>query len=380
MAFDGFPPYINAQLHYLLNHFPDKIKVENVWSGTKYHPNSLDRFTLRIPYCLDTIKWDVIYNVNFPLAAPDVVFGPGDDDFNRFLVVGEGERDSKSRAEIVLGDWNNGDPTRLLTLIRGLRNQYMSYQRKCAEEVDDDRLKFEISTIVPREGIEILISSGSDKPEEVKFAVPLMDMNINRMVHGCPWKHPQKIYLQVIYPVARKYASAPSAPRLKLMSPPELKSLFSIDDVKLPPWLDGMCMAEYLPNLEEFLEKQVSEAVTLIGVRRAFIEALAPVFGRPLEADQVFCRKASFLSTIGAFAFLVHFLISTQFPKQQPVMILQSTQHFQSQGVPVKSPPLSDYPWSPRWEIPLMAERIFEFLVDEAVNFKRFCTESQQQH
>jgi BRCA1-A complex subunit BRE len=48
------------------------------------------------------------------------------------------------------------------------------------------------------QGIEMQMASGVDKPEEVKFAVPLvMDMNINKMVVGCPWKHQQKIYLQV---------------------------------------------------------------------------------------------------------------------------------------------------------------------------------------
>jgi len=46
--------------------------------------------------------------------------------------------------------------------------------------------------------------------------------------------------VQVIYPVGRKYAPATSAPRLKLMCTPELKALFSIDEVKLPAWLDGM--------------------------------------------------------------------------------------------------------------------------------------------
>lgn len=32
---------------------------------------------------------------------------------------------------------------------------------------------------------------------------------------------------------------------------------------------------------------QVLEAVSLIDIRRRFIEALAPLFGRPLEADPV---------------------------------------------------------------------------------------------
>ncbi|XVF35956.1 hypothetical protein REPUB_Repub19eG0016600 [Reevesia pubescens] len=381
MSFDGFPPFISVQLHYLINYFPDKIKVEQVLSGGKSYTGGLDRFTLLIPYCLDYIKWDVIYNAEFPLAPPDIIFGPEDEDFHPlYMTGGEGVGELKSRTWNILSDWNNKDPTKLLSLIQGSRDQYMSYQRKRVGEVDDDRLKFEISTMCSREGIEMHISSGAEKPVEVKFAVPLMDMNINKMVHGCPWRHPQKIYLQVIYPVGRKYASTPSAPRLKLMSTNELRALFSIDDVKLPSWVDGMCMAEYLPHLEESLQKQVVEAVSLIDIRRRFIEALAPLFGRPLEADPVFCRKATFLASSGSFVFLVHVLIPTLFPKQQPALMLQSSQHISPQGVPKKSPLLAEYPWSPRWEVSLMTERIFDFLADESLNFKRFCNESQPQH
>ncbi|CAK7346187.1 unnamed protein product [Dovyalis caffra] len=300
MSFDGFPPFISAQLHYLLNHYPHRIQIEQAWSGTRYFPGR-----------------DIIYNAEFPLAAPDVIFGPEDENFHPFHVVG-GEEEDSMLVKNSLTDWNNKDPTRLLALVMELREKYRSYQEKLVGEVDDDRLKFEISTIVSREkrllhcyfvvpaflcthgdsflhatetpvtvlqGIEMHMSSGVEKPEEVRFGVPLMDMNINKMVPACPWRHPQKIHLQVIYPVGRKYASASSAPRLKLMCTPELKVLFSIDDVKLPSWLDGMCMAEYLPHLEELLQRQVLEAVTLIDVRRQFIETLAPLLGRPLEAD-----------------------------------------------------------------------------------------------
>ncbi|MCH84490.1 BRCA1-A complex subunit BRE-like, partial [Trifolium medium] len=173
-------------------------------------------------------------------------------------------------------------------------DQYVLYQGKRVGEVDDDRLKFEVSTIVSREGLEMHMCSFADKSEEVKFAVPLLDMNINKMVSGCPWRQLQKIYLQVVYPVGRKYMSASSAPRLKLVSSSELKALYSVDDVKLPSWLDGMCLAEYLPNLEEYLEKQVLEAVSLIDVRRHFIEALAGPLGRPVEADPVYALDTYF--------------------------------------------------------------------------------------
>ncbi|GMN35793.1 hypothetical protein TIFTF001_005529 [Ficus carica] len=305
MSGENVPPLIAAQLNYLLNHFPQTIKIEQMWSGSKYYPGILDRFTLAIPYCLDFLKWDIIYDSESPFSAPDVIFGAEDETFHPFLLTGgEGGGYLKSPKNC-LTDWNSKDPTRLLFLVQQLRDQYMSYQWARVGEVDDDRLKFEISTIFSREGIEMHLISGTEKPEEVKFAVPLMDMDINKKVPGCPWRHPQKIYLQVIYPVGKKYGPTPSAPRLKLISTPELKALFSIEDVKLPSWVDGMCMAEYLPHLEESLEKQVLEAISLIDIRRRFIEALALPFGRPLEADPVFCRRATVLAASGVFTFMV---------------------------------------------------------------------------
>lgn len=381
MAADTVPPLISAQLNYLLTRYPLSIKVDQLWSGSKNH-NLLDRFTLRIPFCLDYIKWDVIYNAQYPLAAPDVVFGPDDENFHPFHVAGvAGEGEGNVLPKNSLCDWNSKDPSRLLSLIHELRQLYMSYQRKRVGELDDDRLKFEVSTIVSREGIEMCMSSVVEKSEEVKFAVPLMDMDINKLVPGCPWRHQQKIYLQVVFPVSKKYLTTPPNPRLKLVASSELKALFSVEDVKLPPWLDGMCMAGYLPNLEEILERQVLEAISFIDVRRRFIEALAPQFGRPVEADPIFCRKATFFAVSGVFTFMVHFSLSAQFPKQQPGIMLQSCQHFNVQGIPIKSPVRSDYPWSPRWETSLMAEKLFEFLADECLNFKKYCSEIQlQQH
>lgn len=376
MAIDTVPPLIGAQLNYLVTHSPLPIKVEQMWSGSK-HNGLLDRFTLAIPFCLDYIRWDVIYNALCPLAAPDIIFGPEDEGFRPYPPVSE-EGDLKSPKN-GLSDWNCKDPTRLLSLILELRELYMTYQKKRVGEVDDERVKFEISTIVPREGIEMYMGTGIEKTEEVKFAVPLLDMDINKMVTGCPWRHQQKIYLQVIFPIGRKYVPAPSAPRLKLVSSPELKALFSIEDFRLPAWLEGMCMAEYLPTLEEMLQSQIVDAVSSIDVRRKFIVSLVPLFGRPVEADPVFCRKATYLACSGVFTFLAHFSLPLQFPKQQPALILQSSQHFNSHGAPIKSPILTEFPWSPRWESSEMAERMYDFLVEECLNFKKFCNESMLQ-
>lgn len=386
MAIEGVPPFIAAQLNYLIAHSPFPVKAEPMWSGSKNNP-WIDRFTILMPFCLDYVKWDLLFNVQNPLVAPDLIFGPDDDMFYPSLFSSEGGVEECGNAssggdsfQTVLSGWNYKDPSALLSLILKLRELYSVYHRNRAMQVDDERLKFEISTILSREGIEMCMSPGIHKMEEVKFAVPLLEIDINKMVPACPWRHQQKIFLQVMYPVAKKYSSAPSAPRLKLVSTADLKSLFSVEDVKLSSWVNGMCMAEYLPSLEETLEMQVLEAVSLIGVRRNFIEALAPMFGRPLEADPIFCRRATVLVANGIFAFLVHFVLPHQFPKQQPTLILQCSQYFNSQGIPIRAV-VSDYPWSPRWEPPIMAERIFDFLVDESLSFKKQCSEAiLQQH
>ncbi|KAL3845327.1 hypothetical protein ACJIZ3_002730 [Penstemon smallii] len=368
MAIDTVPPLIAAQLNYLVSHCPFSVKVEQMWSGCK-NPNLLDRFTLVIPYCLDFIRWDVIFNAVYPLAAPDVIFGPEDESFQPYD-AGSEKFDKNS-----LVNWNSKDPTRLLSLISELRDAYIAYQSRRIGKVNDDRLTFEVSTMLTRQGIEMYMNSVNDKPEEVKFAVPLLDMDLNKLVAGSTWRHQQKIYLQVIYPVGKKSP----APRLKLVSAAELRAFFSIEEFKLPPWMDGMCMAEYLPTLEEMLGFQIKDAVSSIETRRKFIMALEPLFGRPVEADPVFCRRATFLASSGVFTFLVHFSISLQFPKQQPAFLLQSSQHFNSQGAPIKSSNLTEYPWSPRWEASQMAGRIFEFLADECLNFKKYCNQLNQQ-
>ncbi|XP_057834155.1 uncharacterized protein LOC131044746 isoform X2 [Cryptomeria japonica] len=315
---DLFPPLIAAQIDYLLRHSQLPIKVDQIYTGTK-NSRYADRFSLLIPCCLDYVKWDVVYNCQYPMAAPDIIFGPDDERFQPLSATGEEQETYQSICRI-LCDWKIKDASGLLQLLLELRHLYMGYQRKRVEELDDPRLKFEISTIIPREGVEICLLSGADNLEEVKFAVRLVDLDLSKQVLGCLLRQQQQIFLQL------------------------------------------------------------SEAITSVNLRRAFVEALVPHFGRPLEAETVFCRRVSVLAATGPFTFLVHFILPIQFPKQQPTLTFQSSQHFDSQGMPITSRLYSDYPWSPRWDVSQMTQRIFEFVVDECINFKQYCSDALQFH
>jgi BRCA1-A complex subunit BRE len=168
-----------------------------------------------------------------------VVFGPDDEGFQPLVDYAEAGNDASCLAR-----WDYRDPRGLVALVHELRELYIEYHKKQVAKVDDARVTFELSTVLSKEGIEVCMVPSADRPDEVKFAVPLLDVDFdfNKLVPGCPWRLPQKIHLQVIFPISRSssYSSVPSAPRLKLTSTSDLKSLFSVEDVKLPPWSNGM--------------------------------------------------------------------------------------------------------------------------------------------
>lgn len=62
---------------------------------------------------------DVMFNVQSPLSAPDVIFAPDDENFPPFLLSCGGDH-TKSPLHI-LNNWNSRDPSRLLSFILQLR-------------------------------------------------------------------------------------------------------------------------------------------------------------------------------------------------------------------------------------------------------------------
>lgn len=373
--FKELVPLLTAQIEFLLSRSaPLQFRVENVRKGfptARY----ADRFSLLVPCCLDHVKWDIVFNCEYPLLPPDIIFSEDDDKFQPVMLTDDNQASSHG-AWNLLRDWSLKDPSKLLRLVVELRNLYLQFQRRLVDEVDDPRLRFEIGTISDIQGLEMCLVKLADKSHEVKFAVPLLPLDVGQFVRG---RHQAIIYLQVVFPVRKGQSSSPMVPQLKLVAPLLVKEVFDVDDVKLPVWPDGMCLAEYIPTLKDTLKRQVSEAFASVTSRKSFIECLYVPFGRPLEADTIFCRRVSVLASSGIFAFLVHISLATQFPKQQPALTFQSCQHFDTMGKPITRS-YKDYPWSPRWDIHQMIQRIYDFVADECNVFKKYCNDILQYH
>ncbi|KAH6763766.1 BRCA1-A complex subunit BRE-like protein [Perilla frutescens var. hirtella] len=151
---------------------------------------------------------------------------------------------------------------------------------------------------------------------------PLITAQINYLLSHCPFsvkveqmwsgcKNPNyldRFSLVIPYCLDHIKCGGCSGKNRKKLGDVTFKALFSIEDFKLPTWVDGMCTVEYRPILGQMLNSQIKDAISSIEARRKFIQSLTPHFGRPIEADPVFCRKATVLSSSQTFTFLVGFI------------------------------------------------------------------------
>lgn len=366
-----------AQLEYAVNRSPIPLRIEQVRDASP-SPRQPDRFSVFVPCCLDHLKWEILYNSQYPSLPPDFIFGPEDEDFQP-LAPPHDESSSSKGAWSILLDWNVKDPARLLRLIIELRNLYLRYQRARVEAVDDPRVRFEISTIGGIEGLEMRYVPGYDKQAEVVMCLPLLKVDLRRFSRPSGILAESSIFLQVRF-IVQGESSASSAPsQIRLYAPPDVRELFDTDSFRVPGWPEGTCLAGYYPQVQDMLKQQVQEAFDAVTVRKSFMEALPVFFGRPVEADTTFFRRVTLLSSSGVFTFLIHVHMPINFPKQQPTFFFQSSQHFDAKSRPIFSKPYNEYPWSPRWDVNEKCQRLLDFVTEECLVFKKQCGESVMQ-
>ena len=61
-----------------------------------------------------------MYNAQYPLLPPDIVFSGEDEDFNPLLEIANGGETGGERKSS-LRDWNSNDPPKLLALVHEIR-------------------------------------------------------------------------------------------------------------------------------------------------------------------------------------------------------------------------------------------------------------------
>ncbi|XP_005400576.1 PREDICTED: BRCA1-A complex subunit BRE isoform X2 [Chinchilla lanigera] len=302
------------------------LRITDLKSGcTSLTPGpNCDRFKLHIPYAGETLKWDIIFNAQYPELPPDFIFGEDAEFLPDPLALHN------------LASWNPANPECLLLVVKELVQQYHQFQ--CSRLRESSRLMFEYQTLLeePQYGENMEIYAGKknnwDVNEDPGEDVALLSVSF------------EDTEATQVYP--KLYLS----PRIE-------HALGGSSALHIPAFPGGGCLIDYVPQVCHLLTNKVQYVIQGYHKRREYIAAFLSHFGTGVvEYDAEGFTKLTLLLMWKDFCFLVHIDLPLFFPRDQPTLTFQSIYHFTNSGQ-LYSQAQKNYPYSPRWDGNEMAKR-----------------------
>uniref|UniRef100_A0A8C6P061 BRISC and BRCA1-A complex member 2 n=1 Tax=Nothobranchius furzeri TaxID=105023 RepID=A0A8C6P061_NOTFU len=298
-----------------------------------------DRFKLHIPYAGETLKWDIIFNAQYPELPPDFIFG----------------EDAEFLPEATelphLVHWDAGNPECLLQLVKELIQQYHHYQ--CHRLRESSRLLFEYDSLLEDSsyGRNLEIYARRKNSWTGEFSARFL-LKLPVDFSNIP------VYLLKVFnhrPRVAPHTSNFQANSCLSFFP--ISALGGSSALHIPAFPSGGCLIDYVPQVCQLLTNKVQYVIQGYHKRREYIAAFLSHFGMGVvEYDAEGFTKLTLLLMWKDFCFLVHVDLPLYFPRDQPTLTFQSVYHFTSSGQ-LYAQVQTSYPYSPRWDGNEMAKR-----------------------
>ncbi|XP_011811715.1 PREDICTED: BRCA1-A complex subunit BRE [Colobus angolensis palliatus] len=356
------------------------LRITDLKSGcTSLTPGpNCDRFKLHIPYAGETLKWDIIFNAQYPELPPDFIFGEDVE----FL--------PDPSALQNLASWNPSNPECLLLVVKELVQQYHQFQ--CSRLRESSRLMFEYQTLLeePQYGENMEIYAGKKNNWTGEFSarfllkLPVDFSNIPTYLLKDVNEDPGEDV--ALLSVSFEDTEATQVYPKLYLSPRIEHALGGSSALHIPAFPGGGCLIDYVPQVCHLLTNKChtdlgrkssirckscgshSSPVSLSQseARSSFSLGFAQwdrecvfltIFRRGVvEYDAEGFTKLTLLLMWKDFCFLVHIDLPLFFPRDQPTLTFQSVYHFTNSGQ-LYSQAQKNYPYSPRWDGNEMAKR-----------------------
>ncbi|XP_025261621.1 BRISC and BRCA1-A complex member 2 isoform X1 [Theropithecus gelada] len=327
------------------------LRITDLKSGcTSLTPGpNCDRFKLHIPYAGETLKWDIIFNAQYPELPPDFIFGEDVE----FL--------PDPSALQNLASWNPSNPECLLLVVKELVQQYHQFQ--CSRLRESSRLMFEYQTLLeePQYGENMEIYAGKKNNWTGEFSarfllkLPVDFSNIPTYLLKDVNEDPGEDV--ALLSVSFEDTEATQVYPKLYLSPRIEHALGGSSALHIPAFPGGGCLIDYVPQVCHLLTNKVQYVIQGYHKRREYIAAFLSHFGTGVvEYDAEGFTKLTLLLMWKDFCFLVHIDLPLFFPRDQPTLTFQSVYHFTNSGQ-LYSQAQKNYPYSPRWDGNEMAKR-----------------------
>uniref|UniRef100_H0W165 BRISC and BRCA1-A complex member 2 n=1 Tax=Cavia porcellus TaxID=10141 RepID=H0W165_CAVPO len=298
-----------------------------------------DRFKLHIPYAGETLKWDIIFNAQYPELPPDFIFGEDAEFLPDPLALHN------------LASWNPANPECLLLVVKELVQQYHQFQ--CSRLRESSRLMFEYQTLLeePQYGENMEIYAGKKNNWMALGTYDIMFFTLSKDVNEDPGED------VALLSVSFEDTEATQVYPKLYLSPRIEHALGGSSALHLPAFPGGGCLIDYVPQVCHLLTNKVQYVIQGYHKRREYIAAFLSHFGTGVvEYDAEGFTKLTLLLMWKDFCFLVHIDLPLFFPRDQPTLTFQSVYHFTNSGQ-LYSQAQKNYPYSPRWDGNEMAKR-----------------------
>ncbi|XP_060042760.1 BRISC and BRCA1-A complex member 2 isoform X6 [Erinaceus europaeus] len=313
------------------------LRITDLKSGcTSLTPGpNCDRFKLHIPYAGETLKWDIIFNAQYPELPPDFIFGE------------DAEFLPDPSALHNLASWNPSNPECLLLVVKELVQQYHQFQ--CSRLRESSRLMFEYQTLLeePQYGENMEIYAGKKNNWTGEFSarfllklpvdfsnIPtyLLKVDLVNCSHysaqGLVFAPPGSYLLGesfsggeavlqdvnedpgedvALLSVSFEDTEATQVYPKLYLSPRIEHALGGSSALHIPAFPGGGCLIDYVPQVCHLLTNKVQYVIQGYHKRREYIAAFLSHFGTGVvEYDAEGFTKLTLLLMWRDFCFLVH--------------------------------------------------------------------------
>ncbi|XP_066597334.1 BRISC and BRCA1-A complex member 2-like [Prorops nasuta] len=308
-----------------------------------------DRLKLSIPYAGQKLVWQVLFDSQSQTSSPDFIF-----DDETFL--------PNPTNEMILNEvkslffWNPTDENSLFKVLIELLLCYKRYQIQLLEQKAE--LPVEYTTLIDKakiceEDVEVIILPIGGKPMEVKFVIRIA-MDFSQLPIYDNNADSNAVMLIVTYYGPEWDRIVPQLYLSKTLE----EVLGGSNSLHIPPFPPNKYLMNYVPEIKKYLNEKINNVVSTYEKKKNFVAAfIALQRGSIIEYDALKFSQIVVLLEYRDFHFLVYCHLPVGFPKDKPIITLQSIYHMCAQGK-LYSYSCDDFPYSPRWEPFLMVTKL----------------------
>ncbi|ESN97993.1 hypothetical protein HELRODRAFT_193162 [Helobdella robusta] len=368
------------------------LRIINLGTGNG-DDSKADRFTVTFPYGGQHLKWEVIFNANYPHLPPDFIF------------IGEEESFFPEMDNLKhLCNWNANNPAMLFLVVRELVGEYRDHHLRL---LAGSRLEFEYNSLISDEALTTTKGSAADDDDDDGGGDDDDDEKGSKMaveVHVAENEEGQLGPVQFMVRLPVNFKSLPPVfneenqgedkvlilvtfqsleggnVRTQKCLSPRVEAAFSklggLPPISFPH--EG-CINDYISSITQHVQKMVDQLCESFERRREYIShAVSLLASHIIEFDAITFWRADFLFEEDNG----HHTTATtpqhkpqrtpphkvdlpmKFPSEQPILTFISTCNLHSSLVQPMQKVNRSYPFSPRWSTHEMVTRLRQYVTE----------------